>query len=168
MKLNIGSGKRQIEGYRNVDAVKRPNVDIVAPAHNIPQIGKGQVTDIAAIHVWEHFYRWECDAVIREWKRLLAPGGRLVLELPNFRKCCENFLKAPDQIVKHPDQLTYWGIYGDPRDQDPYMTHRWGWTPETLTAFLEENGFVEVVEVPTQFHVVGREFRDMRIEAVKA
>lgn len=166
LRLNIGCGKRSIDGYKGVDAVKRPAADIVAPAHSIP-VGSGTVDSIIAIHLWEHFYRWECDKVIAEWKRLLVPGGTLILELPNLRKCCENLLIGRADAGKTPDQLSYWGLYGDPRDKDPYMTHRWGWTPETLTEFLTVHGFTDIVEVPTQYHLVGRANRDMRIEAVR-
>ena len=41
-------------------------------------------------------------------------------------------------------------------------------TPESLTEFLLAHGFKDVVEAPTRFHVVGRDHRDMRIEAVLA
>lgn len=167
MKLNIGCGGRRIEGYTGVDAVQRPAADIVARAESIP-LEDGTVDEIMAIHLWEHFYRWECDAVIAEWKRLLKPGGVLVLELPNLRKCCENILSARMRGGKEPDQLSYWGLYGDPRQGDQFMAHRWGWMPQTLKPFLEEHGFFKVVERPTKFHPAGRDHRDFRLEARKA
>jgi hypothetical protein len=47
-----------------------------------------------AIHLFEHFYRWECERVLAEWRRLLKPRGRLVLELPDLHKCCLNIVKG--------------------------------------------------------------------------
>jgi SAM-dependent methyltransferase len=167
MKLNIGCGNRRIPGYTGVDAVQRPAADIIAPAHLIP-LPDACAEEILAVHLWEHFYLWECAAVIAEWRRLLKPGGRLVLELPNLRKCCENLLSGLARPGKDPGQLSYWGIYGDPTLNDPYMTHRWGWSPETLTAFLSGHGFVSIEERPTLFHPRGRDVRDMRIEARKS
>ena len=167
VRYNIGCGGRRIAGYIGVDAVKRDTVDIVAKADRIPVPGN-EAEEIMAIHLWEHFYLWQCEDVIREWKRILKPGGHLILELPNLRKCCENFLNPPDQPIKHPHQLNMWGLYGDPRDKSEWMMHRWGWTPESLTEFLLAHGFKDVVEAPTRFHVVGRDHRDMRIEAVLA
>jgi hypothetical protein len=165
VKLNIGCGGRQLTGYIGVDAVERSAAQIIAPAHKIPR-PDASVSEIIAIHLWEHFYRWECDKVIAEWRRLLVPRGRLVLELPNIIKCCENLISGIS--VKHPDQLSYWGLFGDPRGQDPYMAHRWGWTPVTLREFLLANGFDNVWEEPTQFHPIGRDRRDMRIVATRS
>lgn len=167
MKLNVGCGGRRIYGYTGVDAVARPAADIVAPAHAIP-LADGSVDEIMAIHLFEHFYRWECDAVIAEWRRLLEPGGRLVLEMPNIVKCCENVISGRMEGGKHPDQLSYWGLFGDPREGDPWMSHKWGWAPATLRAFLGANGFARIEEEQTKWHPAGREHRDMRMTAVKA
>lgn len=167
MKLNIGCGGRKIPGFTGVDAVERPAAEIIARADKIP-LRDGSVDEIMAIHLFEHFYRWECDDVINEWKRLLKPGGVLSLELPNVRKCCENILSGRMEGGKHPDQLSYWGLYGDPRASDPFMNHRWGWTPDAMKAFLKEHGFIKVAEEPTQWHPAGRDHRDMRIVARRA
>lgn len=167
MRLNIGCGGRRIEGYTGIDAVERPAADIIARADNIP-LPDGSVDEIMAIHLWEHFYRWECETVIAEWKRLLKPGGLLVLELPNLIKCCENVIHGRMVGGKHRDQLGMWGLYGDPREDDQFMAHRWGWSPKTMKEFLKSHGFVSIVEEPPRWHPAGRDFRDMRIVATRA
>lgn len=148
----------------NVDAVASPYAkrppDILSDAKKIP-LPDGCARELMAIHVLEHFYRWEVPAVLAEWARLLESGGRLVLELPDLRKCCQNVLAGRE------DQQTMWGLYGDPRTGDPYMTHRWGWTFQTLQPLLAEAGFRRLAEHPTQWHVAGRKHRDMRIEGIK-
>ena len=165
VRLNVGCGGRKVPGFTGVDAVaERTAAEIVARADNIP-LPDQSVEEIMAIHLWEHFFRWECDTVIAEWKRLLKPGGVLTLELPNLKKCCENILSGRMEGGKHPDQLSYWGLYGDPRKGDQFMAHRWGWTPESLKSFLAEHGFTKIKEEPTQCHPAGRHHRDMRIVA---
>lgn len=167
LKLNVGCGGRRLEGYTGVDAVaERSAADIVARADAIP-LPDSSVDEILAIHLWEHFYLWECETVISEWMRLLKPGGSLILELPNLIKCCQNVIKGRMVGGKHPDQLGMWGLWGDPRKSDSFMSHRWGWSPETLSQFLKEKGFSQVVERPTQWHPAGRDHRDMRIECSK-
>jgi SAM-dependent methyltransferase len=170
MRLNIGCGARVLDGFTNCDIQANPNAprppEILCDAKSIP-LPDGCAVEVRAIHVFEHFYRWECESVLAEWRRLLRPGGLLVLELPNLVKCCENYLSGRKRGGKDPDQLARWGIYGDPRTGDKFMCHPWGWSPEELAAFLRANGFTRVEEKPTQFHPAGRNHRDMRLEARK-
>lgn len=166
-RLNIGCGARRIEGFTGVDAVKRPAADIIAPAHKIP-LKTGTVEEIMAIHLVEHVFRWETPLLLREWARLLKPGGRLVLEMPDLVKCCQNIISGRIEGGKHPDQLGLWGLFGDDRTKDQFMAHRTAWTFTTLRPLVAEAGFKDITEHPTQFHPAGREFRDFRLEAVRA
>lgn len=164
MKLNIGCGHRRIEGYVGIDAVERPGADMVAPAHQVP-LPDGCADEVLAVHLLEHLLPWEAPVALAEWLRLLKPGGQLVLELPDLRKCCENILTG--RAGKHADQLGMWGLFGDNRLEDPFMMHRWGYTPETLTALLRQVGFTDVRQAVPHFHPAGRQHRDMRLEARK-
>lgn len=169
MKLNVCCGKRILQGYVNIDVVSnpagKPQPERVAPANSLP-IKDGMVEELMCIHGWEHFYRWECDTIIAEWKRVLKPDGLLVLELPDLKKCAQNFV-AGLASGSHPDQLHMWGIYGDATLMNPHMIHKWGWTPETLETFLRQNGFGQIRHLPTVWHPAGRAHRDMRIEATR-
>jgi len=164
MKLNIGAGHRRIPGYTGIDAVERPGADIIATADKIP-LGDGCCDEILAVHLLEHMFPWEAPRALAEWHRLLQPGGLLVLELPNLLKCCENVLANRVDFGKHPDQLGMWGLFGDNRTEDPFMMHRWAYSPATLTALLQACGFVKVREEVTHFHPAGRANRDMRLTA---
>lgn len=171
MKVSVGAGKYREEGWWTCDIQEHPKaprpLDARCDAKSIPL--PDECADVVqAIHLWEHFYRWDCDVVIVEWRRILKRGGLLVLELPNLYKACANIISGKMRGGKHPDQLSMWAIYGDDRSADPFMMHKYGWTPARLTEFLAANGFVKIVERPTQFHPAGREHRDMRIEARKA
>ncbi len=171
MRLNVCCGGRILPGYTNVDVApdtggKAP--DIVADAKSIP-LPDHCADEIMCIHGWEHFYRFELDELITEWKRLLRPNGLLILELPDLIKCCRNVLENYTLAGKHPDQAGLFGLYGDPRGGNPWMNHRWGWSPESLSDYLRENGFTEIrTDEPTQFHPVGRQRRDMRVTARNA
>ncbi len=166
MKLHMGCGSKYLEGWTNIDVApaahgKQP--DIQAPAWKIP-LPDGCADEVMGIHVWEHFYLWECDDVIKEWCRLMRPGASLILEMPDLFKFCQNILDGrPGRL--HPDQLGMWGLFGDPRDRNPHMTHKWGWTFKTLAPFLEANGFKDCKEELTQYHTVGKAVRDFRITA---
>lgn len=165
MKLNIGCGNKRVPGFTGVDASPRTKADIIAPADKIP-LPDGCATDIMAIHLLEHFYQWEAPAALTEWARLLQPGGLLIMEMPDLLKWARNLVEGRENL-KHPDQLHMWAAYGDPRDKNPLMCHRWGYTFETVKPMLEKAGFVDIVETRPQFHIVGRDIRDFRVEACK-
>lgn len=178
IKINVGCGHRVKDGYFNIDAVhnkKAPRPPELLYAfefdadgnllHKIP-LDDGVASEILGVHVFEHFYQWECAAVVKEWWRLLAPGGKLILELPDLIKCCQNVID--NRQGKKPDQLQRWGLYGDPNHKDRLMMHPWGWGPEELMTFLGKRGFTDMQHLPTEFHYNGKAFRDMRIEARKA
>jgi hypothetical protein len=169
VKINVGCGINLVEGYINVDIQAEEEgvvPDLVADAKAIP-LPDGCADEVMAIHLFEHLALWECEGVLIEWRRLLKHRGMLVLELPDIIKCCRNVVDGI-KSDKDPDQLGLLGIYGDVARRDPYMLHKWGWSPKTLGALLEANGFVDVRKEKTQFHVVGRRLRDMRLEARKA
>jgi predicted SAM-dependent methyltransferase len=167
MKLNVGCGGRRIAGYTGVDAVaERSAAEIIARADAIP-LPDGSVEEIMAIHLIEHVHPWEAPDLLREWFRLLMPGGLLVLELPDLMKFCRNIVEGYTLAGKHPDQAGLWGAYGDPRFRDPFMAHKWGYTFKSLRPVVAEAGFTAITEQPTQWHPVGRDRRDFRLEARK-
>lgn len=171
MKLNVCCGKRVMDGWTNIDVVRAPDAprdpevlcDVVA---GIP-LQDACASVVMCVHGFEHFYRWHAEQVLDDWYRLLKPGGLLILELPDLVKCCQNYIDGKMRGGKDPDQLARWGIYGDPRTNDPFMNHRWGYSPAELSAILQRHGFKEVKELPTQHHPAGRKHRDMRLEATK-
>lgn len=171
MKINVGCGSRVLDGWFNCDIARDPNAprdpELLCDAKAIP-LADGCADTVMAIHVFEHFYRWEIEGVIKEWARLLKPGGSLILELPNLVKACQNYLSGLKKGGKDPDQLARWAIYGDPRTGNPYMCHPWGYSPQEVIDLLHKNGFKKGKEAVPQFHPAGKYHRDMRIEAVKA
>ena len=172
MKINLFCGRHVLDGWTNVDVVPSPKAprppEILAGALSVP-LPDGCADEIMAIHGFEHLYRWEAPQALAEWRRLLKPGGLLVLEMPDVKKCAKNLIRFIEtEDVKSLDSLAMFGLYGDPGYQDPFMCHRWGWTPKTLKPLLKANGFTEIREAETQWHAIGKKHRDFRIEARRA
>ena len=172
MKINFACGKQTWPDYYCIDAQQHPKAtrsldlvhafefDDVELANPLP-LTDGCADEVHAYHFIEHVYQWEAPAVIREFARLLRPGGLLVLECPNLEAACKNLLKGAG------DQLCMWPLYGDPGHRDPFMCHRWGYTPASLQHLVEAQGFTRAKHLPPRTHGA-RINRDMRLEAVKA
>lgn len=164
MRLHIGCGKKYLEGFTNTDVQAIPGArapDVLCDAASLP-FADGSADELMAIHVFEHFFIFEArKRVLPEWRRVLKPGGKLVLEMPDVVKSAKNLIAGMG------DQWSMWGLYGNQTLEDPYMAHRWGWCFKTIKPELENAGFVSVVERKPQWHG-GRENRDFRVEAFKA
>jgi SAM-dependent methyltransferase len=170
LRLNLGCGDKILSGYVNVDVVQaragmRP--DVICDLHDLVPFDDASADEILSVHVVEHFWRWEIRDVLREWVRVLKPGGRMIVECPNIASACATFLEDPVQNARadQAGQRTMWVFYGDPQWKDPLMIHRWGYTPESLKALLVEAGLTEVRQEPAHFKL--REPRDMRVVGVK-
>lgn len=172
MKINIACGKQTWDGFFCVDAVAHPKAlrkpDLIhafdfdkagALIYPLP-LSDGCADEVHSYHFLEHVYRWEAVALVNEFARLLKSGGKLVLELPNIEAAARNLLAGMD------DQMTMWPFYGDPGHRDPFMCHRWGYTPKTVYVLLESCGFERIQIREPKTHGA-RVNRDMRVEAKK-
>ena len=171
VKLNLGCGDKILPGYVNVDTVssragKQPDVN--ADIRDLSKIKSSVADEILAVHVVEHFYYWEVIPLLKSWKRLLKPGGKLILECPNLLYACQMIVENPAKRSQpgKAGQMSMWPLYGDPSWKDPLMCHKWAYTPESLMAVLQEAGFQQAMQEPAQFKL--REPRDMRITAINA
>jgi ubiquinone/menaquinone biosynthesis C-methylase UbiE len=170
IKLNLGCGDKIIKDYINVDIVNERGghqPDIVCDIRKLSIFADNYSDEIMAIHVVEHFWRWEIMEVIKEWIRVLKPGGKLILECPNLLSACQELVNDPINSAK-PDkagQKSMWVFFGDPSWKDPLMIHKWGYTPQSLAQLMHECGLKDIKQEKAQFKL--REPRDMRITGIK-
>lgn len=91
MKLNLGSGHDYRPGFVNIDAgpfKKDRDWDVFA---RLP-LADGAVEEIVAIDVLEHAPWPRTEAILREWVRVLRPGGKITLQVPNLPYLCQEYL----------------------------------------------------------------------------
>lgn len=83
LRINIGCGHIQPEGFLNVDGRALPGVDIVSEATAIP-LNEGEVEEIFSSHLIEHFSRHILErALLPHWRSLLKSGGVLTTIAPD-------------------------------------------------------------------------------------
>lgn len=169
IRLNLGSGKRKREGWVNIDADEAMEPDVVAEVQDLNMFEDSSVDEVECCHLFEHFTYHDAIRALGEWYRVLKPGGKLELELPNLDRCVEILYKKED---KEAERFAIMGLYGAQDDVERFgifMTHKYGWTPETLKDILEGVGFRVIRRTPiTQtFRKATAYNRDMRLECLK-
>jgi hypothetical protein len=170
IRLNLGCGDKILPGYVNVDVVEAragKSPDVICDLHKLTCFENDHADEIMAIHVVEHFWRWEIEAILREWLRVLKPGGSMILECPNLLSACEALLAEPELRSRQDKagQTSMWVFYGDPGWKDPLMIHRWGYTPYSLAQLMQSVGLVNVRQEAAVYKL--REPRDMRLVGEK-
>jgi len=137
MRLNIGSGQRKFgPGWTNVDSQARwtPDVCIDGWAY-LTQQKDASVEMICLHHVLEHYGCGEADALLAECHRVLAPGGGLLVFVPDMLALAQGWIKGrvTDQVYL----TNVYGAYmGDEADR-----HKFGFTTESLAETLGKAGF---------------------------
>lgn len=84
VKLHLGCWHRRLPGYTGVDCREDAGADVVADVRDLGQWDNGEVAEIYACHVLEHIPRPEVLPMLREWRRVLQPGGILRISVPSF------------------------------------------------------------------------------------
>lgn len=134
------------EGWVTLDANPAHHPDIVAIIPPLPPEVTGQQWDeIEMVHGITSFYPWDANQLLREIRGVLAPGGKLVLEQPDF------------EVVKQSGHVSW--IFGDPLLKDPLHMNKWAYVPASLVSALIEAGFGYCEILPAQHHVSSRDFR---------
>lgn len=143
-KLHIGGQVRTL-GWEVIDANPGPCVDHVGNAGDLSRFEAATFTDLYASHVLEHFdYKDALAATLKEWHRVLVPGGTLHVSVPDLdilaRLFCEReLLSGQDRY------LVMRMIFGGHVDQYDY--HLVGFNQEFLVQYLANAGFTNMRRV---------------------
>lgn len=135
MRLILGAGDRRKDGWKAHDVQALDDLDYKCDFWELPQhVEAGSCEEIEMTHMLEHFPMKDTHRALELVHSLLAPGGKLYIEVPNFAWHALEIVVDPTnrQIVEYAygGQLNEWDFH--------YM----GFTPEILHEDLENAGFV--------------------------
>jgi predicted SAM-dependent methyltransferase len=140
MKLHLGCGKRYIEGFTHIDIAKYDHIDFEIPVDKLDIFSDNSIVEIYASHVIEYYDRDEVKDVLKEWKRVLKPGGLLRLAVPNFN----SLIKVYD--ISNDLNKILGPLYGKWKTGDESIYHRTVYDKKSLTEVLLEAKFNNVQE----------------------
>jgi len=115
LKLHLGCGKRFIPGFIHIDRKKFDHVDHIQCIELLPQFADDSVDLIYASHALA--YMKKPERAMKEWRRVLKPGGILRLATPDFAKLCEVYMKekklhqVQGPIYGHWDDIQHYTCY---------------------------------------------------------
>lgn len=84
IKVHLGCWHRFIPGFVHVDLCDMPHIDYRSGIDCLPFFTENSVELIYCSHALEYFDREQAALVLKEWYRILEPGGLLRLAVPNF------------------------------------------------------------------------------------
>ena len=175
--LNVGCGYANRHGlhapyqgaeWRELRLDINPAVspDVLCSMTDMHPVGDGSVDAIWSSHNLEHLQRHQVPVALAEFKRVLRPGGEVLLTLPDLQRIAELIANdgLEDEAYSSPaGPITPLDmIYGHTSSLargNEYMAHRTGFTARTLAQLLVEAGFTGVVLQREGFALWARAFK---------
>ena len=135
--LNLGAGDSgKVEGIINVDIRPLPTVDVVADVAHLP-FEDNECEGVMSRNLIEHFGRHEYFDVVKEWVRVLQPGGFLKVETVDMGLLMDKWRNIPEDNWMD-------GVLG--AQTYPENFHKMAFTREHLEADFEKLG-LDILEV---------------------
>jgi len=128
IKLNIGAGSTKLEGFTPIDRRFGHEAGKLDYEDNT-------VDEIRASHILEHFSHGEVPGVLAEWVRVLKPGGRIRIAVPDAEVIADMMRTGSDNR---------WPLYlmGGQTDANDY--HKTVFTRAMLEQAMAAAGIIDI------------------------
>lgn len=157
--VQIGGGKHLKEGYLNIDIF--PPADVIFDVREGIPLKDKSVSFIFNEHFLEHIdYPTSVKKFIKECLRILRPGGKLIIGVPDGGNAIKKYIRRDKTFFKtmletwyrdrnnlkdfntYIDLINY--IFRDQDDNNTFTPHLWSYDLEKLKSLLCEAGFSKV------------------------
>tara|TARA_R110000824_G_C15231714_1_gene678654 strand:+ start:6042 stop:6590 length:549 start_codon:yes stop_codon:yes gene_type:complete len=134
VKINLGCGDKKLPGFINVDSRPDVNPDAICVLPTIStEFKEGYADLIYASHVLEHFERNDVTVLLAECYKVLKPGGKLRLAVPDFDAVVDYYILTGNLA---PLQTLLYGGHKYPEDY-----HFIAFSFRSLQKALKDAGF---------------------------
>lgn len=119
-----------------LDIDPRTCPDIVGSMTALGDIGPFDA--VACNNALEHLYPHEVPKALREFHRVLNPGGHVIVQVPDLQDA-----RPTEEYIYEIGMSGLHLYYGDPSrlEEFPYMAHHCGFVEDTLRRVMEMVGF---------------------------
>lgn len=148
--------------------------DYITDARTLEGVESKHFNAICANHILEHFHHFELEDVLQNWKRVLIPGGGLLIEVPNGPWVLQNMegdLLRPLYRTPAGDDIRALDmIYGFQKDIQQGLTgmeHKNLFDSTSLYNVLKKAGFVQIeISLKDEFRgsLIARAFKPTKEE----
>jgi len=135
LKLNLGCGRRILQGYVNIDSNPFEDKVTVMDVRNL-MYADDSVDEILAEFILEHIPYYQIQETILEWWRVLRPGGTLVLWVPDFDEIARAWLDG--EISR---TVLHYQLYCPMLNPEKQMPHFQVFDKKYLRELLTQEGF---------------------------
>lgn len=136
--LHIGA-LSATHGWETMNSLPLPGIDHVCNARDLSGFPDNTFDTLYASHLLEHFdYRDEISAVLAEWFRVLAPGGRILVSVPDMDTICRMYCDRI-RFDENDRFILMRMIMGG--HSDSYDYHYAAMNEDLLVHYLSEAGF---------------------------
>ena len=158
--LNLGCGNDIKDGFVNIDLFSNDPRVVGMDVRKL-DIPNNSADLIYASDILEHFSHREVDSVLREWARVLKPGGEIMIRCPSLSLQ----VKAYTEKLWNADIASYM-IFGGQTNPGDY--HCIAFDKDSITRHLEAAGF-DILQISEQDIPQDRGYinLNMTIKAVK-
>lgn len=132
VRLDVGCGVNVHPGFTGVDAYVQGQGIVNAQMWDLPYPDNG-VDEIYCSHAMEHIPKRAVTPVLREFYRVLKPGGRLTILVPDLEWCCRAWLE-------HKSNDWFMDILFGNQDH-PGEFHMTGYNQRIMVGYLQSAGF---------------------------
>lgn len=89
IRLNLGGRGTRIVGFLNVDLSSEHDVDLKTDVSDLSCFYNDSIDEIYASQILEHFPHTKTESVLKEWYRVLKPGAKITIGVPDFHRAIE-------------------------------------------------------------------------------